>query len=191
MDKFNWLFSTDRFTLYKTWHHNSSTVYRFTTWTNVTAYLSSWLLPTKTNIIFLKVQNKPTFAGAYDALKSAGLELDPDARTGLSNSPAGMLGQKLAVWQTTAGADIKAFCRAHLDQVSIAMEEIGHMRVFLIAWEPDKSKEASLDGLREFATENFKAQLTHAEWEVALRAPFKAVAKAVLRAGLGVDGDGG
>ena len=184
MDKFNWLFGTDRFTLYKSWNHQSSTVYRFTTWTNVTAYLSSWILPTKTNIIFLKVQ-KPTFSGAYDALKKAGLELDSDARSGLSNTPVGMLGQKIAFWQTTSGADIKAFCRRNLGQVSIAMEEIGHLRVFLTVWEPDKGKEHSLDGLKEFATENFKAQLTHAEWEKALRAPFKAIAKTALLAGLG------
>ena len=184
MEKFNWLFDTDRFTLYKTWTYKSSVVYRFTTWTNVTAYVSSWILPTKINVIFFKVQ-KPSFSTAYDALKSSGLELDADARTGLSNTPAGMLGQKVAFWETTAGSDIKAFCRKNLDQITIAMEEIGHLRIFLIVWEPQKGKPPVLEGLKEFATENLKAQITHAEWEKAVRAPFKAIGKAALLAGLG------
>ncbi|KAG9251966.1 uncharacterized protein F5Z01DRAFT_691544 [Emericellopsis atlantica] len=186
MDKFNWLFGVDRFTLYKTWTHQSSVVYRFTTWTNMTAYLSSYILPTKENVIFLRVQ-KPSFSSSYDALKAAGLELDPDARTGLANTLAGMLGQKLAFWETTAGSDIKTFCRDHLDHIAIAMEEIGHLRLFLIVWEPDHEKKATLEGLKEFAIENFKAQLTQAEWEQAMRASFKAVAKASLLAGFESD----
>lgn len=184
MDKFNWLFDVDRFTLYKTWTQKSSVVYRFTTWTNLTAYLSSWISPAKINVIFLRVQ-KPSFTSSYDALKSAGLELDPDARTGLSNTPAGMVGQKIAMWQTTAGSDIKSFCRNNSEHIAIAMEEIGHLRVFLIEWEPDLEKKPTLEGLKEFAVDNFKAQLTHAEWEQAMRAPFKAVGKAILLAGLG------
>jgi hypothetical protein len=79
---FNWMFDKDRFTVYKTWRHDSSIVYCLTAWTNTAAYLGNLLrLGVKTNVILLKAQ-KPGFVSAYDVLKRAGLALDPAARTG-------------------------------------------------------------------------------------------------------------
>lgn len=186
MDKFTWFFPADRFTLYKTWKHNSSVIYRLTTWTNWAAYGLSWFTPTKVNVLFFKIQTQ-NYIDAFDMLKAEGLELDASARTGLDDSVGSMVLQKGALWKTTPGGKIREFCKSNISQISVAMEEIGHLRIFLIVWEPDSSKNPTLDGFKEFAVEHFKAQLTHAEWEKALRAPFKKVAKIVLLGELEVD----
>jgi hypothetical protein len=96
MSTFNWMFDKDRFTVYKAWRHDSSVVYRLTTWINTTAYLGNLLrLGVKTKATFLNVQ-KTGFISAYDALERAGLEPDPAARDGLSNSVGSMAVQKAA-----------------------------------------------------------------------------------------------
>lgn len=111
MSTFKWMFDKDRLTVYKTWRRDSSVAYRLTTWTNTMAHLGNLLrLGVKTNVIFLKVQ-KPGFIPAYDALKRAGLKLDPATRDGLSNTVGSMAVQKAAFWQTTSGNDIMGFCR--------------------------------------------------------------------------------
>ncbi|KAH6889623.1 hypothetical protein B0T10DRAFT_571594 [Thelonectria olida] len=173
MQSFNWFFDKDRYTVYKTFKHDSSVVYRMTTWTNLIAYTASWFTPTKVNVIFLKVQSNSLFPNAYDALSTAGLKLDPNSRNGLDDSVGKMAAQKAQFWNTVAGRDIKTFCAKNQDQLEIAVEEIGHLRIFYIVWEPDRGKQPRTGGFREFAAANFKAQLTHSEWEKALRGPIK------------------
>jgi hypothetical protein len=186
MEKLNWTFPIDRFVLYKTWNHDSSVVYRFTTWTNAIAYPSSFVTPAKSSIIFLKVQES-TYAKAYSKLKGAGLEIDRAAEKGISDNVGTMVGQKIAFWKTTGGKSIKTFLRANIDRIEIVVEEIGPYRIFLIVWEPDKG-EPRLQGLKEFSLEHFKAQLTLAQWTEALQKPFKAIGRAVLEEMLRVDG---
>ncbi|KAL5614140.1 hypothetical protein FOVSG1_003203 [Fusarium oxysporum f. sp. vasinfectum] len=183
MESFNWFFDKDRYTVYKTFKHDSSVVYRMTTWTNLIAYTASWVTPTKVNVIFLKVQGNTSFTDAYDALSRAGLKLDPNSRNGLDGSVGAMVSQKVQLWNTVNGKYIKTFCTKNLDQVEIAVEEIGHLRIFYIVWEPERSREPRTAGFREFAASNFKAQLTHAEWEKALRGPIKWFGKHLLELG--------
>jgi hypothetical protein len=179
MDKFNWFFDKDRYTVYKTWHHDSSVVYRLTTWTNLIAYASSFVTPTKVNIIFLKVQESG-FSNAYEALRKSGLTLDANAKHGLDDNAITMGAQKIKMWNTTSGADIKEFCRKNQKQVSVAMEETGHMRIFYIVWEPEVAKEPRVEGFKEFCTEHFKAQLTFKEWNEGLKKPVKWLAGALV-----------
>jgi len=125
------------------------------------AYLGNLLrLGVKTNVIFLKVQ-KPGFVSAYDALERAGLELDPAARDGLSNTVGSMPVQKAAFWQTTSGNDIMRFCRRNAKNLEVGMQEVGHMRIFTIIWSPDGGK-IRKENMDEFIEENFRLQLTHA-----------------------------
>jgi hypothetical protein len=116
MEKFNWFFDKDRYTIYKTFKHDSSVVYRMTTWTDLTAYVASWITPTKVNV------SNTTYAGAYDALRSAGLKLDASVRNGLDDNVIEMLGQRIQVWNTVAGSDIKKFCARNMNQVDLAVE---------------------------------------------------------------------
>ncbi|KAF2280405.1 uncharacterized protein EI97DRAFT_455301 [Westerdykella ornata] len=184
MDELESLIGADRFVLYETWTHESSTIYRFQT---LGTWNFDWSRTTEINFIFLKVQI-PTFRSAgYDALEATGLELDPVARPGLfNNALPGVLHQKSAFRETTSGADILAFCCRNLDQVRIAVGETVRIRVFLIVWEPDGSKEPSLDGLKEFATETFRTDAL----KNAMPAQFKAIAKTALRADLGCPDSG-
>jgi hypothetical protein len=62
-----------------------------------------------------------------------------------------------------SGGKVRDFCRNNINRIRIAVEEIGHLRIFLIVREPNLSKNPILNGLKEFAVENFKAQLTHLE----------------------------
>jgi hypothetical protein len=183
MDKFNWFFDKDRYTVYKTFKHDSSIVYRMTTWTNWIAYTASWLLPTKVNVVFLKVQSNTNFAAAYDALRSSGLTLDANARSGLDGNVKEMFGQKIQIWNTVAGGDIKSFCVRNMGQVYLAVEEVGHLRIFYAVWEPDVEKRPRTDGFQEFCAEKYQAQLTHAKWEKSLRGPVKWIAGKLLFGG--------
>ncbi|CAA7269329.1 unnamed protein product [Cyclocybe aegerita] len=193
MNSFNWMFDKDRFTLYKTWKHDSSVVYRMTTWTNTTAYFASFILPVKTNIIFLKVQ-EPTFEAAYDTLKNAGVELDPAARAGFDNSIGRMAVQKVAFWQTVSGKGIMEFCRRNAKNVEVGIQEVGNQRIFTIVWAP-KGERVRKEDMDAFIGDNFRLQLTHAKLGLEKKAldAIVWIAKSVLLAdaGIGVQQGGG
>lgn len=116
------------------------------------AHTASWLTPTKVNVIFLKVQTSATFPDAYDAISEADLALDESTKNGLDGNVAQVAARKLKLWDTISGGDIK-------DQISLDVEEVGHLRMFYIVWEPDRTKKPRTDGFRELTAANFKAQV--------------------------------
>lgn len=183
-DQFNWFFKHDRYAVMKTFREDDSIIYRLSTIGAETSWVTNWLVPAcKANFIFFKVQ-LPTYRKAYDALEAEGVNLDPDCRDGLKNTISGMTGQYLDVIEHTQGSQIKRFCEKHEDDVAIAKEEIGHMRIFLITWAPQAKDRPNnklrltwgKDGnknMKRFMGQEFKGQLTVAEWESYLRKPIK------------------
>ncbi|EAU29228.1 predicted protein [Aspergillus terreus NIH2624] len=148
MDKFNPSFKTDKFQLFKTWEYKDAVFYRMATRTSTIAYIASWFSDVKVTVVFLKIQ-LPTFTEAYDALEAAG--------------------QKIALWETISGWDIMHLCRTQPDKVQIDVNEVGHERIFMIAWAPQSGDKATLEGMQEFINENYALQLAHDHFEGAIR----------------------
>lgn len=192
MDSLNLLFTLDRFCAMKTWRHDDSIVYRFNTIGAETSWAMNWVFPPcKANNIFLKVQNSPSFESAYDQLATAGLDIDPDARKGLSNTLLGMLGQRIAIWESNSGESFKDFFRRNLNDIRIGMQEVGHMRIFIIVWSPRGASAEAVrsDDMNAFIREHFRAQLTQADWESYLRTPVKWIAKQSIKLALDIEQD--
>lgn len=93
-----------------------------------------------------------------------------------------MTGQFLDVIEQTPGNHIKTFCENHKDDVAVAKEEIGHMRIFLVASAPPTKDqlnnklwfiwgEDGIKNIKSFIQQEFKAQLTLAEWHSYLHKP--------------------
>ncbi|CAA7269325.1 unnamed protein product [Cyclocybe aegerita] len=130
MSSFNRMFDKDRFTLYKMWNHDSSIVYRVTTWISATTYCTSFVLLVKINKIFLKIR-EPTLEAACDAHKNTEVELDPAARAGFDNSIKRKAIQKAAFWQAVSGKDTREFCRK-AENLEVGVQEVGNRRIFTI-----------------------------------------------------------
>jgi len=157
-------FASDNFTLYKTWLHDRSVIYRFTTWTNVTSWLGNTLgFNVKTSVIFLKVQDT-YMAAAYDALKREGIVLDPTVReNGLNDSLGTMAVQKAKlIFGTTSGKDILAMCKKHVTtgKVSVEVREEGYIRLYTIVFSPNGTKLRGRD-MKDFVDKNFAMQIGH------------------------------
>ncbi|KAK0717336.1 hypothetical protein B0T26DRAFT_596103, partial [Lasiosphaeria miniovina] len=165
----------DRFIVYKTYSHDNSTIYRLTTWTNVSAWALGWVLPIKITVIFLKVQ-QPTPAGAYDRLKQAGLTLPAGSRGGLADDADTVVEQWAKPWNSVSSGDITAFCDANMDQIKVGVQETGYLRIVTIVWAPDdKGGDAPprMRGMAEFIKDRFRVQKDAAKWESVARVPIK------------------
>ena len=138
MSTFNCMFDKDRFTVYKTWGHNPSVVYRLTTWTNTMPW----------QLLAAGCQDECYFLESPEARIRFRLRR-PQART--PRAPAGSTRwviqycrvhavQKAALWQTTSGDDIVHFCRRNAKNLEVGVQEVGHQRIFMIIWAPHGGK---------------------------------------------------
>jgi hypothetical protein len=156
------LCSTDSFIDYKTYKHDNSVIYHFTTTTTTTnlgAWALSWVFPRQTHCHFLQSPT-PHLPRAYNALEKAGVKLSPDARNGLLDSFESVVEQKFQLWNATNATDIIKFCDRHANKISMGVQErgVGYLHIVTIIWAPQPGDTPKKSGMQDFIKSYFQVQ---------------------------------